>query len=68
MEGARNRRNKKSSAKLIEVTEGDKQYVVRARLSALEDDDGFQPDKAAGSDDEFRLEESEGGGYHFTQP
>lgn len=61
MEGAKNRRNKKTSAKFIEVTESDKQNVLRARLAALEEDDGIKADKGAGSDDEFQLDESDKG-------
>ena len=74
MEGARNRRSKKNTAKFIEVTQGDKENVLRARLAALEKDDNFQQDKAAGSDEEFHLEDSEEGAqiqfqtpeYRFT--
>lgn len=65
MEGARNRRSKKTTAKLIETATADQQHALRARLAALEEDDGFQADKGvgAGSDDEFQLDGSDNGKY-----
>ena len=67
MESARARRSKNVSEKLRVVSEGDKRENAKARLDALENDDQAQAeDPAAGSDDEFQLEESdeEAGNIH----
>ncbi len=61
MEGARSRRSKKVSAKMSVVSEEDKRQAVQARLDALENDDVEEAFNAAGSDDEFQLEDSDEG-------
>ena len=43
------------------VTEADKKLAVSDRLEALENDDNAGETLAAGSDDEFQLEDSEDG-------
>ena len=61
MDGVRNRRSKKVSGKLGVVTDDDKQHAIKARLDALENDDNVKEDPAAGSDEEYVLEESDEG-------
>lgn len=60
MESIRARRSKNISEKLRVVSEGDKRDAAKARLDALENDDAVPAeDTAAGSDEEFELEDSE---------
>lgn len=60
MNPARARRAKNVSEKLRVVSEGDKREVAKARLDALENDDALPAeDQAAGSDEEFQVEESD---------
>lgn len=59
MEATRSKRSKKVAQKLSVVTDDDKKRAIKARLEALENDDDVGDEKAAGSDDDFQLEESE---------
>ena len=68
MDSIRARRSKNISEKLRVVSEGDKKEAAKARLDALENDDAVpMEDPAAGSDEEFELEDSEeeGGRHHI---
>lgn len=69
MDSIRARRSKNVSEKLRVASEGDKREAAKARLDALENDDAVPTeDPAAGSDEEFELEDSEEeGGQHYSQ-
>ena len=67
MDSVRARRSKNVPEKLRVVSEGDKKDAAKARLDALENDDAVpNEDPAAGSDEDFELEDSEeeGGRHH----
>ncbi len=67
MDTIRARRSKNVSEKLREVSDGDKREAAKARLEALENDDAvLNEDPAAGSDEEFQLEDSEEEGGRLT--
>ena len=67
MDAIRARRSKNVSEKLREVSDGDKREAARARLEALENDDAvLNEDPAAGSDEDFQLEDSEEEGGELT--
>ena len=63
MDSIRSRRAKAISTRLQESqTDADKQDAVQARIEALENDGNTAEDlEAAGSDDEYQMEESDEG-------